>query len=175
MQMHELVLKMRESLLQRGITLGPEVADGHQQYEREGSGAWQAWQAFRAVAAEPAYDPVEIGGEMLTVIHVEFELEAGFSKGWSLPGGRDVGEHYSLSITRLFEIGEYGGLRGLALTIRVSAADELRDLHAELDGGAGDAADIRQWLDEVEADPAFQIPMTRHRAEHFAFGVVSIG
>jgi hypothetical protein len=178
MQMYEAVLKMRESLLQQGITLVPEVPDGRQQYERVGPGAWQAWQAFRAIAAEPAYDAVEgCGGETMTVIHAGFQFEAGFSKGWSaqVRGGRDVGEHYSLSIIRHFGLGEYGMLRGLDLTIEVSAADELRDRQASLFGGEGDAADVRQWLDEVEAHPAFRIPMTRHPAERFAFGVVSIG
>ena len=34
---------------------------------------------------------------------------------------------------------------------------------------------MREWLDAAEADAAFRIPMTQHRAERFAFSLDGIG
>jgi len=84
-------------------------------------------------------------------------------------------EHFELMFKRQFAVGDYGDMIGLSFTIFVPAADELRDLQATRFGGEGDAADINEWLNDVEADPAFQIPMTRHPAERFAFGIDDIG
>jgi hypothetical protein len=69
---------------------------------------------------------------------------------------------------------------GLELSIFVAAADELRALRASLDGDdKGDpelfAVVAPDWLAQVEASPAFLIPMTRHQALRFSFGVCEIG
>ena len=86
-----------------------------------------------------------------------------------------IPDHYELMFTRQFEVGDAGDMLGLHLTIFVLAADELRDLQAAMFGGEGAAAEINTWLDDVEADPAFRNPMTRHSAERFAFGVDRVG
>jgi hypothetical protein len=85
-------------------------------------------------------------------------------------------EHYALMFRRQFHIGEYGDMKGLSLTIFVPAADELRDLQATMfSDERGADAEITEWLDQVEADPAFRIPMTRHPADRFAFSFDDIG
>jgi hypothetical protein len=37
------------------------------------------------------------------------------------------------------------------------------------------AAGAKAWIAQVEADPAFGVPMTRHPADRFTFGVDDIG
>ena len=84
-----------------------------------------------------------------------------------VPGG--------LNFTRQFYVGDAEDMMGLTLTIFVPAAEELRELQARIVGGEGDSGDVGRWLDDVEAEPAFPIPMTRHRAERFAFSIDGIG
>jgi hypothetical protein len=60
-------------------------------------------------------------------------------------------------------------MMGFSLTIFVPAAEELRALEASFIGEDG------EWIALVEADPAFSIPMTRHVAERFSFGLDHIG
>lgn len=85
-------------------------------------------------------------------------------------------EHYELIFSRQFSVGDAGDMMGLRLIIFVPAADELRDLEATMFGGEdGAEAEITGWLDQVEADPAFRIPMTRHPVDRFAFGLEDIG
>lgn len=180
MRPRDTVLRMREWLLDRGVELTPETRDARAVYEGEGQAAGYAWQAFRAVAIEPAYDSVGRGAKARRVSNAGFLFEGIFSRGWPKnphsPHSRAMPEHYELMFTRQFHIGEYGDMKGLSLTIFVPAADELRDLQATMfsDEGAADA-EITEWLDQVEADPAFRIPMTRHPADRFTFGFDDIG
>jgi hypothetical protein len=175
MRLHETVLRMREWLLERDVELTPPAASADELYEGAGDEAHNAWQAFRAVALEPAYDPIQAWGESQPVSNAGFMFEGAFSPGWPKnphsPRSHAMPEHYELNFTRRFNVGEHGDMMGLTLTIFVPAADELRALQATIVGDT----EITEWLDEVEADPAFRIPMTRHRAERFAFSVDSIG
>jgi hypothetical protein len=180
MRLHDTVLRMREWLLDRNVELHPQAADADALYEGEGQAAPHAWRAFRAVAIEPAYDPTEAGAESLPVSNAGFMFEGAFSQGWPKnphsPRSRAMPEHYELMFSRQFSVGNDGDMMGLSLTIFVPAADELRDLQATMFGGEGGAeAEIAGWLDQVEANPAFRIPMTRHPADRFAFGVDDIG
>jgi hypothetical protein len=77
-------------------------------------------------------------------------------------------------------VGDAGDMLGLSLSVFVGAADELRALSASLGGDdRGDqelfAAVANDWIAQVEASPAFIIPMTRHQAHRFSFGVDGIG
>ena len=181
MRLQDTVLRMREWLLERDVELVPPAARADELYEGDGHAAHLAWQAFRAVATEPAYDPIRAWREMQPVSNAGFEFDGAFSKGWPKnphsPRSRAMPEHYELNFTHRFNVGEYGDMMGLTLTIFVPAADELRDLRASIVGAedSHDVAAITRWLDAVEADPAFRIPMTRHRAERFAFSVDGIG
>jgi hypothetical protein len=181
MQLHDTVLRMRELLIERGVELTPERADARAQYEGPGQNAMQAWEAYRAVAIEPAFHPIREWGDVQAVASGGFLFEALFSQGWpsrhGLPG---MPEHYVVSSRRQFEVGEFGHVLGLELSISVAAADELRALRASLYGDdKGDpelfAAVAHDWIAQVEASPAFMIPMTRHQALGFSFGVVDIG
>lgn len=132
------------------------------------------------MAIEPAYDPITAWGETQPVSNAGFMFEGAFSPGWPKnphnPTSRAMPEHYELMFSRQFGVGDAGDMMGLSLTVFVPAADELRGLQASMFGGEGGAqAEITRWLDEVEADPAFRIPMTRHTADRFAFGVDGIG
>jgi hypothetical protein len=181
MRLHDTVLQMREWLLERDVELFPSVARADEIYEGDGHAAHLAWQAFRAAATEPAYDPIRAWGEMRSVSNAGFEFEGAFSRGWPKnphsARSHPTPEHYSLNFTRRFNVGEFGDMMGLKLTIFVPAADELRDLRGSIAGGesGGEVAEITRWLEAVEADAAFRIPMTRHRAERFAFAVDAIG
>jgi hypothetical protein len=89
-------------------------------------------------------------------------------------------EHYALMFRRQFDVGDAGDMLGLSHVVFVAAADELRALSAELHGDdRGDpelfAAAADDWIAQVEASPAFMIPMTRHQALRFSFGVDGIG
>ena len=178
-QLHDTVLRMRDFLLDRGVALVPEDADARELYEGDGRAAHLAWQAFRAVAIAPAYDPIEAWGETVPVRNAGFTFEGLFSEGWPKnphsARSHAMPEHYELMFTRQFDVGDAGDMLGLNFTIFVPAADELRALQATMFGGDGDAAEINKWLDDVEADPAFRIPMTRHSAERFVFGVDDVG
>jgi hypothetical protein len=178
MRLHDTVLRMREWLLDRGVELIPQAADADAFYEGEGQAAAHAWRAFRAVALEPAYDPIMAWGETQPVSNAGFMFEGGFSPGWPKnphsPRSRAMPEHYELMFSRQFSVGDAGDMMGLRLIIFVPAADELRALQATMFGGE-DELEITGWLDQVEADPAFRIPMTRHPADRFAFGVDGIG
>jgi len=181
MRLHDTVLRMREWLVERDVELFPRVARPNELYEGDGHAALLAWQAFRAVATEPAYDAIRAWGEMQLVSNAGFEFDGAFSQGWPKnphsPRSRAMPEHYELNFTRRFNVGEYGDMMGLTLTIFVPAAEELRELRSSIVGGedSGAVAEVTLWLDAVEADPAFRIPMTRHRAERFAFSVDGIG
>ena len=178
-RLHDTVLRMRELMLNGGVALVPQDEDAHELYEGDGRAAHLAWQAFRAVAIEPAYAPIEAWGETVPVRNAGFMFEGVFSAGWPKnphsARSHAMPEHYELMFTRQFELGDAGDMLGLHFTIFVPAADELRDLQATMFGGEGAAAEINTWLDDVEADPAFRIPMTRHSAERFAFGVDHVG
>jgi hypothetical protein len=178
MRLHETVLRMREWLLARDVELTPRAAHADELYEGEGQAAHQAWQAFRAVATEPASDPIKAWGETQPVSNAGFVFEGVFSQGWPKnphsPRSHAMPEHYELIFTRRFYVGDAGDMMGLTLTIFVPAAEELRDLRATILGGEG-GGEITDWLDEVEADPAFRIPMMRHKAERFAFSIDGIG
>jgi hypothetical protein len=179
MRLHETVLRMREWLVERDVELTPQAARADELYEGDGQAAREAWQAFRAVATEPAYDPIKAWGETQSVSNAGFVFEGAFSAGWPKnphsPRSRAMPEHYELNFTRRFYVGDYEDMMGLTLTIFVPAADELRELQARIVGGEGESGEIRQWLDDVEAEPAFRIPLTRHRAERFAFSIDGIG
>ena len=172
---------MREWLLERDVELFPAVARADELYEGDGAAAPLAWQAFRAVATEPTYDPIRVSGETQPVSHAGFAFEGAFSQGWPKnphsPRSHAMPEHFELNFTHRFNVGEYGDMMGLTLTIFVPAAEELRELHALIVGGenSSDVAEITRWLDAVEADAAFRIPMTHHRAERFAFSLDGIG
>jgi len=58
---------MRQWLLDRDVALTPQGADAHELYEGDGPAAPHAWRAFRAVALEPAYDPIKAWGETVPV------------------------------------------------------------------------------------------------------------
>jgi hypothetical protein len=164
MRLHETVLRMREVLLEQDVELTPRAAREDETYKGDGQAAQRAWEAFKVVAAEPAYDPVHAWGESQVVRNAGFLFEGTYSPK----------EHYELSFTRQFNVGEYGDMMGLFLTIFVPGADELRDLQATIWGGDDDGPGISEWFAEVEADPAFQIPM-RHRARRFTFVIDAIG
>jgi hypothetical protein len=172
---------MREFLIERGVDLTPERADARAQYDGPGRNAMQAWQAFRAAAIEPAFDPIQERGDVQAVASGGFLFEGAFSPGWpSRHGLSGMPEHYGLTFRRQFEVGEFGRMLGLELSVSVAAADELRALRASLYGD--DKGDFElfsevahDWIAQVEADPAFLIPMSRHQALGFGFGVVDIG
>ena len=179
--MHDTVLRMRELLIERGVDLMPERADARAEYEGPGANAMQAWEAFRAVAVEPAFDPVHAWGDVHAVQSAGFLFEAGFSEGWPARHGyRGMTEHYELLFKRQFSVGDAGDMLGLSLSVFVAAADELRALSAELWGDDSDDPErfggvANDWIAQVEACPAFMIPMTRHLAQRFSFGVDGIG
>ena len=141
----------------------------------------QVWEAFRAVAVEPAFDPIQKWGEDHAVRSAGFLFEALYSEGWpSRHGHRGMPEHYELSFQRRFAVGDYGDMLGLDLSVFVAAADELRALGATLNGDdRGDlelfAPVAHDWIAQVEASPAFVTPMRRHPALRFSFGVDGIG
>jgi len=181
MRVHDTVLHMRTRLLERGVDLIPERAEASAQYEGPGQNATQAWEAFRAVAVEPAFDPIQKWGEDHAVRSAGFLFEALYSEGWpSRHGHRGMPEHYELSFQRRFAVGDYGDMLGLDLSVFVAAADELRALRATLNGDdRGDpelfAPVAHDWIAQVEASPAFVTPMRRHPALRFSFGVDGIG
>lgn len=172
---------MRELLIASGVDLTPKHADGTAQYEGPGPNAMQAWEAFRAVAVEPAFDPIRAWGDLHSVRNAGFLFEALFSQGWpSRHGHRGMPEHFGLTFQRRFAVGDFGDMLGLDLSVFVPASDDLRTLRAELVGDdRGDpelfASVAHRWIAEVEADPAFTIPMTRHHPFRFSFGVDAIG
>jgi hypothetical protein len=181
MRVHDTVLRMRKLLIERGVDLTPKRANARALYEGPGPNAMQAWEAFRAVAVEPAFDPIRAWGDVQAVESAGFLFEATFSQGWpSRHGSRGMPEHYALIFTRQFSVGDAGDMLGLSLSVFVGAADELRALSASLGGDdRGDqelfAAVANDWIAQVEASPAFIIPMTRHQAHRFSFGVDGIG
>jgi hypothetical protein len=181
MRLHDTVLHMRDALIAGGVDLSPQRADGEAVYTGPGAGALQAWEAYRAVAVEPAFDPFKAWGEVQSVTSAGFLFEAMFSAGWPAEhGARGMPEHYELMFTRQFNVGEYGDMMGLGLTIFFPAADELRELNESFFGGDASEqlsfiAGAQAWVARVEASPAFSVPMTRHRAERFVFGVDAIG
>jgi hypothetical protein len=141
----------------------------------------RAWEAFRAVAIEPAFDPIREWDDVQAGGSGGFLFEALFSEGWpsrhGLPG---MPEHYVLSFRRQFDVGESGHMLGLDLTISVAAADELRAVRASIYGDDNSDMELfaeaaHHWIAQVEASPAFMIPMTRHPALAFSFGVLDIG
>src|SRR4051812_47329074 len=135
MRLHDTVLRMREFLIERGVDLSPERADARAQYDGPGQNAMQAWEAYRAAATEPAFAPIQERGEVQAVASGGFLFEALFSPGWpsrhGLPG---MPAHFGLIFRRQFEVGEFGHVLGLELSISVAAADELRPLRASLYG-----------------------------------------
>src|SRR4051812_26650538 len=181
MQLYDTVLRMREQLIDRGVELRPKRADGNAHYKGPGENAIEAWEAFRAVAVEPAFDAIREWGDVQMVRNAGFLFEGLSSPGW--PGRRgdpDVPEHYELIFVRQFYVGAAGDMMGLSLSISFAAADELRALRASLFGD--DPGDLEQfvpaaddWIARVEASPAFAIPMARHRARGFSFVVDNIG
>jgi hypothetical protein len=181
MRVHDTVLRMRQLLIECGVDLIPERANARAQYEGPGPNAMQAWEAFRAVAVKPAFDPIRAWGELQAVRSAGFLFEALFSQGWpSRHGSRGMPEHYGLMFRRQFEVGDAGDMLCLELSIFVAAADELRALRAELHGDdRGDpkrfVAVGHDWIAQIEASPAFVIPLTRHEALRFSFGVDGIG
>jgi hypothetical protein len=184
MRLHDTVLRMRELLTERGVDLTPERASARASYEGPGANAQQAWEAFGAVAVEPALDPIRAWGDVQPVKSAGFLFEAMFSQGWPAsrhsPNSRGMPEHYELMFTRQFSVGEAGDMMGLSLTVFVPAADELRTLKDSFFGGddsdpATFTAGAKAWIAQVEASPAFIIPMTRHEADRFSFGVDGIG
>jgi hypothetical protein len=58
MQVHDTVLRMRKLLIERGVDLIPERSNARAEYEGMGPNAMQAWEPFRAVAVELAFDPL---------------------------------------------------------------------------------------------------------------------
>lgn len=98
MRLHDTVLRMRELLLASDVALTPQEADAEELYEGDGSAAQQAWQAFRNVATEPAYDPIEAWDETVAVRNAGFLFEGSFSKGWPKnphsARSRAMPEHY---------------------------------------------------------------------------------
>jgi hypothetical protein len=181
MRVHDTVLRMRKLLIERGVDLVPERANARALYEGPGPNAMPAWEAFRAVAVEPAFDPIRAWGDVQAVRSAGFLFEGMFSRGWpSRHGSRGMPEHYALIFTRQFSVGDAGDMLGLSLSVSVAAADELRGLSASLGGDdRGDpelfAAVANDWIARVEANAAFMIPMTRHQAHRFSFGVDGIG
>jgi hypothetical protein len=181
MHLYDTVLRMRELLIERGVVLKPKRADGNAHYKGPGEHARQAWEAFRAVAVEPAFDPIREWGDVQVVVPAGFLFEGLSSHGW--PGSRgapDVPEHYELSFVRQFDVGGAGDMMGLSLSMSFAAADELRALHASFFGDIGGDPEqfvpvANEWIARVEADPAFAIPMTRHQARGFSFVVDNIG
>jgi hypothetical protein len=140
-------------------------------HEGPGPDAMPAWEAFRAVAVEPAFDPIKAWGDFQQVRSAGFLFEALFSQGWpARHGSRGAPDHYALMFTRQFYVGDAGDMLGLTLSVVVAAADELRGLRGELHGEVAD-----DWIAQVEASPAFTVPMTRHEALRFTFGVDSVG
>ena len=178
MRLHETVLRMRELLLERDVELIPPAERESELYEGDGQAAQHAWEAFKVVAAEPAYDPIRAWGESQVVRNAGFLFEGAYSQGWPKDPDNErshaMPEHYELNFTRQFSVGEYGDMMGLFLTIFVPGADELRDLQATIWGGDDGGPEITEWFAEVEAEPAFQIPMSR-RAQRFAFVIDAIG
>jgi hypothetical protein len=81
MRVHDTVLRMRERLTARGVDLTPKRANARALYEGPGANAMQAWEAFRAVAVEPAFDPIRAWGDVQAVESAGFLFEATFSQG----------------------------------------------------------------------------------------------
>src|SRR4051794_10244992 len=109
MQVHDTVSRMRTLLIERGVDLIPERAEAGAQYEGPGQSATQAWDAFRAVAVEPAFDPIRERGDVQAVRNAGFLFEALYSQGWpSRHGHRGMPEHYGLNFQRRFGVGDYG-------------------------------------------------------------------
>jgi hypothetical protein len=101
MRLHDTVLRMRKLLIERGVDLMPKRANARALYEGPGPNAMQAWEAFRAVAVEPAFDPIRAWGEVQAVESAGFLFEATFSQGWpSRHGSRGMPEHYALTFIR---------------------------------------------------------------------------
>lgn len=104
MRLHDTVLRMREWLLAREVELTPRGADADALYEGEGQAAADAWRAFRAVAVEPAYDPIEVGRRSLPVSNAGFMFEGAFSPGWPKnphsPRSRAIPEHWQRILMR---------------------------------------------------------------------------
>ena len=124
MRLHDTVLRMRELLIERGVHLTPERADARAQYEGPGQNVTQAWEAYRAVAVEPAFDPIREWGDVQAVRSAGFLFEALFSEGWpSRHGHPGMPAHYALNFRRQFAVGEYGDMLGLELSISVADAD----------------------------------------------------
>lgn len=183
MDLHDLVLHLRELMLVRGVALSPGHTDAEETYEGRGADALHAWEAFRVVAGKPAFDPVDLWDEETTEViqHAGFLFDGTFSAGWPARHGHTaMPEHYELMFTRQFATGDAGDMVGLNFTIFFPASDELRELKAEIWGSDDDDADAlpalaRTWIDDVENSPAFSVPMTRHDALSFSFGIDAIG
>jgi hypothetical protein len=72
---------MRKLLIEHGVDLIPKRANARALYEGPGPNAMQAWEAFRAVAVEPAFDPIRAWGDVQAVGSAGFLFEAMFSRG----------------------------------------------------------------------------------------------
>ena len=183
MNLYDTVPHMRRLLSERGVSLTQEA---EQFYAGPGTGAQPAWEAFRTVAVEPAFDPVQVGGELETVESGGFLFEASWSPARP---ARDADparpDEYVLTFTRQFFVGEIGDMMGLQLALFFPGADDLRTLSASIFGvdtptsdGSEPAAPLAAtaaWIAEVQASPAFAVPTTRHRAQRFAFGLDTVG
>ena len=187
LQLFDTVLRMRALLIERRVTLTPEHADAHEGYGGPGARAEDAWEVFCAVAREPATDPVWAWGDMRSVRHAGFSFNASYCEATKAEqfGRAETLEHYLLSVTRYFYIGDDGMIKGLTLYIDVAPAEELRVLQAEhweegdpladRDDPAALAADAATFASYVEASPAFRIALSRGLADRFWFEIDDVG
>jgi hypothetical protein len=114
---------LRELLMANGVALSPSHADAEETYEGRGADAVRAWEAFRVVAGEPAFDPVDLWdeGTIETVTHAGFLFEAAFTEGWPARHGNSaMPEHYELMFTRQFATEDAGDMVGFHFTIFVA-------------------------------------------------------
>ncbi|MBE2320399.1 hypothetical protein DVA67_030830 [Solirubrobacter sp. CPCC 204708] len=185
MNLNEAAMQMRRLVLDGDVPLTPEGPEAAL-YTGPGNGAQIAWRAFRAVAVQPAFDPIVQWGEMQAVSAGGFMFEAKFAAATPARNADPaLPEHYELLFTRQFYISDIGDMLGLHLTIRVDASDELRALSASIFGENAPSSDpndeaafiagAEAWVAQVEASRAFSVPMSRHPATDFMFGLDAIG
>ena len=185
MQIYDTVLRMRALLLARGVVLEPSSADGRESYVGPGDRARDIWEAFCAVIGDGVFDPSVEWGETLAVgVSAGFLFEAGYAEAQPADDGPGFPEHFQLCFTRMFEFAS-GGLKGLSLLIAYEPASDLRLLKASLFGDSGPApaadppaavkASAKTWMERVESEPAFVVPMNRHRATHCSFWIDDVG
>ena len=176
------VARLADLLRDRGV----ELQGGPDEFTGDGADAAVAWEVFKTMASEPAYEPFDDdAGSGWGVDHELLQFEANPSDGWRRYDGTEIPPQYWISILRQFSGGEENeGLFGPELTIRfpLEADDPLREHTAtefgEAPGGEGPllpAGFAQAWLEKIESLEAFAVPMKTVQANGFSFGIRQVG